>query len=239
MKTKSPAFQFYYQDFTFGTSEFNCEEVGAYLRLLIYQWDKLGLPDDDKKLAKIAGCKEKVIKSVRHKFLPCDDGLIRNVRLETEREKQTAWKEKSSKAGEKSAQAKCNQTSTKPQPNLNQGSNQNSTNGQPNVNSSSSSSKKNTKEKSKKEKFEKPTKDEAVAYLVHEKNLDEFTAEGFADAWMDHFESNGWRVGGRSPMLDWKASIRNWMRNDQKFNPSTNGQQTERKPKPHDPSNTW
>lgn len=32
-----------------------------------------------------------------------------------------------------------------------------------------------------------------------------------AEFW-DHFESNGWRVGGRSPMKDWRAAANNWER---------------------------
>lgn len=32
-------------------------------------------------------------------------------------------------------------------------------------------------------------------------------------AFMDHFQSNGWRVGGKTPMKDWKAAMRGWQRN--------------------------
>lgn len=34
-----------------------------------------------------------------------------------------------------------------------------------------------------------------------------------AEAWMDHYTSNGWRVG-RNPMKDWKAAVRTWERNN-------------------------
>ena len=37
---------------------------------------------------------------------------------------------------------------------------------------------------------------------------------------MDHFTSNGWKVGGRTPMVDWRASLRNWQRNHARFNPA-------------------
>lgn len=30
----------------------------------------------------------------------------------------------------------------------------------------------------------------------------------------DHFESNGWLVSGKTPMRDWKASVRRWMRSE-------------------------
>jgi hypothetical protein len=33
-----------------------------------------------------------------------------------------------------------------------------------------------------------------------------------AEKFFDYFSSNGWKVGGRSPMKDWKAAARNWCR---------------------------
>jgi hypothetical protein len=30
---------------------------------------------------------------------------------------------------------------------------------------------------------------------------------------VDHYNSNGWKIGGRSPMKDWQAALRNWKRN--------------------------
>ena len=33
-----------------------------------------------------------------------------------------------------------------------------------------------------------------------------------AEKFFDHFEANGWKVGGKTPMKDWKAAARNWMR---------------------------
>ncbi|WP_068472084.1 hypothetical protein [Saccharicrinis aurantiacus] len=38
-----------------------------------------------------------------------------------------------------------------------------------------------------------------------------------AERFFNHYESNGWLVGGKSPMKDWKASARNWILNIQKF----------------------
>lgn len=38
-----------------------------------------------------------------------------------------------------------------------------------------------------------------------------------AHKFFNHFQSNGWRVGGKSPMKDWHAAARNWMLNSQKF----------------------
>jgi len=35
-----------------------------------------------------------------------------------------------------------------------------------------------------------------------------------AEHFFDHFTSNGWKVWGKAPMKDWKASARNWLRNN-------------------------
>lgn len=32
------------------------------------------------------------------------------------------------------------------------------------------------------------------------------------DGWFDHFEANGWKVGGKSAMKDWRAALRNGKR---------------------------
>ena len=54
-------------------------------------------------------------------------------------------------------------------------------------------------------KFAKPTLDEIKAY-IEEKSL-EVDAEQF----LDHYDANGWKAG-RTPMKDWKATLRNWHR---------------------------
>lgn len=41
------------------------------------------------------------------------------------------------------------------------------------------------------------------------------------NAWFDHFESNGWRVSGKTPMKDWKAAMRNGKRMSAKFEPNS------------------
>lgn len=38
-----------------------------------------------------------------------------------------------------------------------------------------------------------------------------------ASAFYDYFKSNGWKVGGKAPMKDWKAAARNWCRNERTF----------------------
>lgn len=43
-----------------------------------------------------------------------------------------------------------------------------------------------------------------------------------ADKFFDHFEANGWRQGGRTPLRSWRASFRNWVRRAGDFAPEKN-----------------
>lgn len=73
---------------------------------------------------------------------------------------------------------------------------------------------KKLREKKKKVEIEKtkPTLEETQIYFL-EKNFPEVEAQRF----FNYFESNGWLVGGRTKMKDWKAAARNWMLNTKKF----------------------
>jgi len=42
-----------------------------------------------------------------------------------------------------------------------------------------------------------------------------------AEQFFNHFESNGWLVGGKAKMKEWKAAAKNWVKRSQKFNTST------------------
>lgn len=57
-------------------------------------------------------------------------------------------------------------------------------------------------------RFTPPSPDEVSAYAEQAGvNID-------PHRFCDHYAANGWRVGGRSPMKDWRAAVRNWARND-------------------------
>lgn len=57
------------------------------------------------------------------------------------------------------------------------------------------------------QKFKKPTLEELKAYIAE--NSYTFSAEAF----MDYYESNGWKVG-RNPMKSWQATCRTWQRHE-------------------------
>ena len=64
-----------------------------------------------------------------------------------------------------------------------------------------------------KKRFVKPTIEQVKQYAI-EANLTKLDPYTF----YDHFESNGWKVSGISPMKDWKAAMRNWNRRSDSFN---------------------
>ena len=60
-----------------------------------------------------------------------------------------------------------------------------------------------------------PPKLEDVKIYFISMNTDENEAERF----FNHFQSNGWLVGGKSKMKNWQASAKNWIMNLQSFTP--------------------
>ena len=55
---------------------------------------------------------------------------------------------------------------------------------------------------------------ELVQEYFKEKDKPDIEAQKF----FNYFESNGWKIGGRTPMKNWKAAANNWMINSEKFN---------------------
>lgn len=49
-----------------------------------------------------------------------------------------------------------------------------------------------------------------------------------ARRFINHYTANGWLVGGKSPMKDWKASAKNWITNTLNYNRHANHQNTNR-----------
>lgn len=63
--------------------------------------------------------------------------------------------------------------------------------------------------KKKEKSFTKPTVNDLQHYF-HEKGSQ--TCVDDAQAFFDHFTSNGWKIGGKGAMKCWKAAVRNWIR---------------------------
>ena len=93
-----------------------------------------------------------------------------------------------------------NQAGTKPKPNENDNDNDNDNENEKVIDEGAASPQKG-------KKFKPPTLMEVETYCA-ERGL-QIDAERF----IDYYASNGWRVG-KSPMKDWQAAVRNWVRRD-------------------------
>jgi uncharacterized protein YdaU (DUF1376 family) len=102
-KEKSPAFQFYVSDYLIGTKRMTPAQKGGYVDLLCEEWDKGFLPNNDEELIIISGLKSKDLEVVKKKFFIDTDGTLKNERLETERQKQAAYKETMKNKGKNGA----------------------------------------------------------------------------------------------------------------------------------------
>ena len=71
-------------------------------------------------------------------------------------------------------------------------------------------------------RFVKPTVEEVQAYCKERNNNVD------AEKFISHYDSNGWKVG-RTPMKDWKATVRTWEKNDYGYH---NKPVSEEPPKP-------
>jgi uncharacterized protein YdaU (DUF1376 family) len=97
---RSPAFQFYPDDFIGGTVDMTTEEVGSYIRLLCYQWSRGAIPFRNREMMdRIAGVK--VSDFVLTKF---PDG--QNQRLAAERDKQERFRQERAESGIRGAKTR-------------------------------------------------------------------------------------------------------------------------------------
>lgn len=68
-------------------------------------------------------------------------------------------------------------------------------------------------------RFIAPTFPEVIQYCREHKTL-RFWPTDDVRAWWNHFEANGWRVGGKTPMKSWHSAAENGYRNYSLKNPN-------------------
>lgn len=96
---KSPAFQFYAQDFLTGVMYLTNEEKGIYITMIAKQWTDGKIPK--KRLGFLVGSDwDKLSEELQSKFEDRGDCVV-NIRLEKEREKQKSYLEKQRLNGKK------------------------------------------------------------------------------------------------------------------------------------------
>lgn len=98
MKT-SQSFPFYPSDFLLGTVLMTDAQVGAYMRLLCYQWQEGSLPKDENLLARLAATNLETIQAILVKFKEGGDGKLRNKRMEDVRKSLISYRKSRSENG--------------------------------------------------------------------------------------------------------------------------------------------
>jgi hypothetical protein len=71
-----------------------------------------------------------------------------------------------------------------------------------------------------------PMLDDVLCYFTEQNSF-----ETEATKFFNYFQSNGWKVGGKTPMKDWQAAARNWMLNTAQFSRNSNNAQVQSPPK--------
>ena len=89
--SKAPAFQFYAADFMIGIMGMSDEETGVYIKMLSTQWLHGSLPNCKKAIKKMINSRKVPSEIVLRKFAICDDGFLRNERMEIVRQKQIIY----------------------------------------------------------------------------------------------------------------------------------------------------
>src|SRR4051794_31422895 len=105
-----PYFKFYIGDVLRDTADLGPQEAGAYFRLMIRQWERGPLPDDDAVLAKIAKVRpdvwRRIAPDIRQVFQPAGDSLIALPWMEKQRGNLTKTSDERAQAGAQGGRAK-------------------------------------------------------------------------------------------------------------------------------------
>lgn len=70
--------------------------------------------------------------------------------------------------------------------------------------------------------FVKPDR-ESVTNYFEEIGLSQFEAEAQGAKFFDYYEANGWKIGGKTKMKDWEATVRMWKSRMNDFKNEKNG----------------
>lgn len=191
---KDPAFLFYPGDYVSGTMGMTFEEKGAYMDLLMLQFNRGHM--NTHMIQHTIG---HLWEQVKCKFIQDDEGLWYNVRLDIEKDKRKTFTEsrrnnikpKNKTKEEPSYETHMNSHMKPHMENVNENINKDI-----NINKS-------------KCKFE-----EALEYFSIRLGTEQGKTE--AQKFFNYYESNGWKVG-KNPMKNWKAAANNWITNSNTY----------------------
>jgi len=201
---KDPAFLFYPGDYVSGTMGMTFEEKGAYMDLLMLQFNRGHM--NTHMIQHTIG---HLWEQVKCKFIQDDEGLWYNVRLDIEKEKRKTFTEsrrnnikpKEKPKSEPSYETHMDSHMTPHMENENENINKDI-----NINKS------------------KCKLEDSLEYFSIRLGIEQGKIE--AEKFFNYYESNGWKVG-KNPMKNWKAAANNWITNSNTYAKGT----TNNKPK--------
>jgi len=214
-------YQFNIGDYASHTGYLSPMEDLAYRRLLDhYYLHEKPIVDDVGQVCRVIGLRdfEAEVTQVLNDFFRLDDGFWKSKRVEQEidsyRSKADVARENGKKGGRPKGTTKPketqpvnsdNPTLTQQEPSPNPEITGSKANHKPlTINQEPLTSKETVQRK----RFTPPIKNEVYGYMV-ERGLDSNQAITESEKFMDHYLSNGWKVG-RNAMKNWKAAVRNW-----------------------------
>lgn len=204
-------FVLFVDDFMGGISGMSNSSVGAYIKLLCFQWSNNGIPHDPKKIKRIVSADnekefDEIWEEIKGKFQK-EEGILKNKKLEFVRMvaiEQTQKKAEAGRLGGQKTQAKRRSSDA---------SSDAKANPNPNLNPILLIPKEDKERGSR--HFVPPTLQDVVNYRA------EINKGADAAGFIDFYESKGWLVG-RASMKDWKAAYRRSDKWDKKEKPKGN-----------------
>ena len=199
---KDPAFLFYPGDYVSGTMGMTFEEKGAYMDLLMLQFNRGHM--NTHMIQHTIG---HLWDQVKSKFIQDEEGLWYNVRLDYEKDKRKTFTESrrnNIKPKEKPKKEHSYET--------HMGSHMDShmENENENINKDINTNK------------SKCNFEEVLEYISIRLGINQGKTE--AQKFFNYYESNGWKVG-KNPMKNWKAAANNWITNSNTYAKGTTNNQ--------------
>jgi uncharacterized protein YdaU (DUF1376 family) len=199
---KDPAFLFYPGDYVSGTMGMTFEEKGAYMDLLMLQFNRGHM--NTHMIQHTVG---HLWEQVKCKFIQDDEGLWYNVRLDVEKDKRKTFTESrrnNMKPKNKSKDEPSYETHMQPHMDSHMENVNEDINKDININKS------------------KCTFDQVYEYMSL--RIGKEVAKIEAEKFVNYYESNGWKVG-KNPMKSWGAAANNWITNTKQYAKGTTSNQ--------------
>ena len=199
---KDPAFLFYPGDYVSGTMGMTFEEKGAYMDLLMLQFNRGHM--NTHMIQHTVG---HLWEQVKCKFIQDNEGLWYNVRLDVEKDKRKTFTE-----------SRRNNIKPKEKP-------KKEPSYETHMNTHMDSHMENENENINKDIINNKSKcnfEEALEYISIRLGTENGKTE--AQKFFNYYESNGWKVG-KNPMKNWKAAANNWITNSNTYAKGTTNNQ--------------